>query len=155
MAERRGLHVAAHDSAGQVEGGIVQSDAWNKGKNMSTSSEERRRTEAALVRAIDMDPDVSAAATRSAICAYVDLLAGDGLLPEAVVIAFKSALGRAASLHRVDVDSREHARAALVSACIERYFAGPVADVRITHVPPLRLVREDREPARPAPSPEA
>ena len=134
----------------------MQSDAWNNGKDMSTSSEERRRTEAALVRAIDMEADVSAAATRSAICAYVDLLAGDGLLPEAVVIAFKSALARAASLHRLDAEIREHVRAALVSACIERYFAGPVADdVRITKAPTLRLVRDERESARPAPSPDA
>jgi len=131
------------------------SDAWNNGNDMPTSSEERRRTEAALVRAIDMEPDVSAATTRAAICAYVDLLAGDGLLPEAVVIAFKSALGRAASLHRVDADSREHVRAALVSACIERYFAGPVADdVRTTRAPTLRLVRDDRESPRHTRSPD-
>jgi hypothetical protein len=134
----------------------MTSDAWNNGNDMSTSSEERRRTEAALVRAIDIDPNASAAATRSAICAYVDLLAGDGLLPEAVVIAFKSALGRAASLHRVDAESRDHVRAALVSACIERYFAGPVADdLRISKGPALRLVRDDRESARPATSPDA
>src|SRR3954469_10762097 len=73
---------------GLAEGGIMTSDAWNNGNDMSTSSEQRRRTEAALVRAIDMYPDVSAATTRSAICAYVDLLVSDGLLPEAVVIAF-------------------------------------------------------------------
>ncbi len=131
-------------------------DAWTNGNDMSTSSEERRRTEAALVRAIDMQPDASAATTRSAIWAYVDLLAGDGLLPEAVVIAFKSALGRAASLHRIDPELREHVCSALVSACIERYFAGPGADdVRITSAPTLRLVRDERESMRPAPSPDA
>jgi hypothetical protein len=134
----------------------MTSDAWNNGNDMSTSSEQRRRTEAALVRAIDMDPDVSAATTRSAICAYVDLLVSDGLLPEAVVIAFKSALGRAASLHRVDAETRERVRAALVSACIERYFGGPLADdVRITTARTLRLVKDERESARPAPSPDA
>jgi len=134
----------------------MTSDAWNNGNDMSTSSEERRRTEAALVRAIDMEPDVSVAATRSAICAYVDLLAGDGLLPEAVVIAFKSAIGRATALHQFDAESREHLRSALVSACIERYFAGPLADdVRIARAPVLRLVRDERESARPAPSPDA
>ena len=74
-------------------------DAWSNANDMSTSSEERRRTEAALVRAIDTDPSVDASTTHAALCRYVDLLAGEGLLPEAVVIAFKSALGRAESLH--------------------------------------------------------
>ena len=115
--------------------------------DMSTSSEERRRTEAALVRAIDMDASVDAAETRAAVCRYVDLLADDGLLPEAVVIAFKSALAGAESLQRIEADEREALRSALVSACIERYFTRRVVDdVRVVRTSALRLVRDELEP---------
>jgi hypothetical protein len=115
--------------------------------DMSTSSEERRRTEAALVRAIDMDASVDAAETRAAVCRYVDLLADDGLLPEAVVIAFKSALAGAESLQQFEADQCEALRSALVSACIERYFTRHVADdVRVVGAPALRLVRDELEP---------
>ena len=62
-----------------------------------------------------MNPDVTADATRTAICAYVDLLADDGLLPEAVVIAFKKILSRTASLHRLEPETREEMRSTLVS----------------------------------------
>ena len=41
---------------------------------MSTTSEERRRTEAALVRAIDVSPDATSPATLAAIEAFVDVL---------------------------------------------------------------------------------
>ncbi|MFL5618562.1 MAG: hypothetical protein ACJ79A_09240 [Gemmatimonadaceae bacterium] len=123
---------------------------------MSTSSEERRRTEAALVRAIDVDPSVTAPATQAAVCAYVDLLSDGGLLPEAVVIAFKATISRAESMQRVEADVREELRSALVSACIQRYFAGRIADdVRITRSPALRLVRDERESPDRAQSPDA
>jgi hypothetical protein len=131
-------------------------DAWSNANDMSTSSEERRRTEAALVRAIDTDPSVDASTTHAALCRYVDLLADEGLLPEAVVIAFKSALGRAESLHRFDADVREELRASLVSACIQRYFTRrPADDVRITKGRALRLVRDEVEPPEHATSPDA
>lgn len=132
------------------------SDAWSNGKDMSTRSEERRRAEAALVRAVDVNPDVATERTRSSICAYVDLLADDGLTPEAVVIAFKSALARVDSLHRLEPEAREETRSALVSACIVRYFTRRVADdVRITKAPALRLVTDEREAPRRAQSPDA
>ena len=134
----------------------MNSDAWSNGKDMSTRNEERRRAEAALVRAVDVNPDVEDEGTRTAICAYVDLLADDGLLPEAVVIAFKSALARVESLHRLEAESREATRSALVSSCIRRYFARRVTDdVRIASSPTLRLVRDEREAPRRAQSPDA
>ena len=131
-------------------------DASSNTNAMSTSSEERRRTEAALVRALDMDPSVDAPETHAAVCQYVDLLADDGLLPETVVIAFKSAVSGAASLQRFEGDAREALRSALVSACIERYFTRHDRDdVRVTRTPSLRLVRDDLEPQRRAASPDA
>ena len=124
----------------------MMSDAWSHRNDMSTSSEERRRSEAALVRAIDANPDVSSPATFGAVCAYVDALASDGLLPEAAVIAFKTTLARVESLHRFESDTREQLRSALVSACIQRYFGTRVADdVRPAGTATLRLVRDDRE----------
>ena len=132
------------------------SDAWSNGTDMSTRSEERRRAEAALVRAVDVNPDVATEGTRAAICAYVDLLADDGLFPEAVVIAFKSALARVDSFHRLEPEAREESRSALVSACIRRYFTSRVADdVRVTKSSTLRLVRDEREAPRRAESPDA
>ena len=111
---------------------------------MSTASEERRRTEAALVRAIDMNPDAAWPETRAAVHAYVDVLLDEGLLPEAVVIAFKAALTRAESLHRLEGEAREPLRARLVSACIDRYFTSRLDDeVRVSRTPPLRLVRDE------------
>jgi hypothetical protein len=65
-------------------------------------------------------------------------------LPESAVIAFKTALTRAESLHRYEAEVREHRRSALVSACIERYFAARAADDRrMSNAAPLRLVRDD------------
>jgi hypothetical protein len=133
----------------------MKSDAWSNGKDMSTRSEERRRAEAALVRAVDVNPDVATDGTRSAICAFVDLLVDDGLLPEAVIIAFKTTLAQAHSIHRLDAETREATRSALVSACIQRYFTRRVADdVRIARSPALRLVREEREVPRRAQPPD-
>ena len=131
-------------------------DAWSNVSDMSTSNEERRRTEAELVRAIDMDPSVDALATRAAVCRYVDLLADAGQLPEAVVIAFKATLGQSESLQRFDGDVREALRSALVSACIQRYFARRRADdVRMPEGRTLRLVRDERESPGRATSPDA
>jgi hypothetical protein len=123
---------------------------------MSTSTEERRRTEAALVREIDVNANVEAPATRAAVCAYVDLLADEGLPPEAVVIAFKSTLARAESLQQLEAEAREAVRSALVSVCIQRFFTRRVPDdVRITGMPTLRLVRDERDAPRRAPTPDA
>jgi len=134
----------------------MMTDAWSNGNDMSTGSEERRRAEAALVRAVDVNPDVASEETRSAICGFVDPLAEDGELPEAVVIAFKTALARAESLHRLEPEAREATRSALVSECIRRYFMRRVADdVRVTRSPTLRLVRDEREVPGRAQSPEA
>ena len=113
---------------------------------MSIPNEERRRTEAALLRAIDVSPDATSPDTLAAIHTFVDALVGEGLLPEATVIAFKHALTRSESLHRFEAEAREHLRSGLVSACIERYFITHAADSRrVSNVPSLRLVR-DEEP---------
>jgi hypothetical protein len=136
----------------RAEGGIMAADAWSNRNDMSTSSEERRRSEAALMRAIDADPNVSSPETFDAVCAYVDALASDGLLPEAAVIAFKTTLARVESLHRFEAEAREQLRSALVSACIQRYFGPRVADdVRPVGAPVLRLVRDDREQRQTSP----
>lgn len=131
-------------------------DARTNENDMSKSSGERRRTEAALVRAIDMEPDADAPETHAAIRAYVDLLAKDGLLPEAVVIAFKSAVASSESLQQLETDVREATRSALVSACIRRYFTlHALDDVRVTRSPALRLVKNEREPPGAARAPDA
>lgn len=131
-------------------------DAWSNVNDMSTSTEERRRTEAELVRAIDMDPSVDALATRAALCRYVDLLADEGQLPEAVVIAFKATLAESESLQRFEADVREAIRSALISACIQRYFTRRIADdVRIAKGRTLRLVRDEVEAPGRATSPDA
>ena len=95
-------------------GGIMISDAGFYGIDMSTSSEGRRKAEAALVHALDVNPDVSDPATNAAVRAYVDVLVGEGLLPDATVIAFKAAMSRAESLHRFESEVREQIRASLV-----------------------------------------
>jgi len=142
--------------SGYAEGGIVKPDAWSNRKDMSPRNEERRRAESALERAVDVNPDVATDATRAAICAYVDLLVDDGLLPEAVVIAVKKILSRTASLHRLEPEAREEMRSALVSACIQRYFARRLPDdVRIATAPPLRLVRAERDAMRRSEAPDA
>ena len=134
----------------------MNSDAWSNRNDMSTRNEERRRAEAALERAVDVNPDVASEGTRAAICAYVDLLVDDRLLPEAVVIAFKRILSRSASLHRLEPEARQEMRAALVSACIRRYFTRRIPDdVRIATSPPLRLVRDERDTPRRSEAPDA
>jgi hypothetical protein len=158
IVDRRGAmrHRRAVPTMGTWKEAFTTMDARSNVNDMSTSSEERRRAEAALVRAIDMDPSVEASTTtHAALCRYVDLLVDDGLLPEAVVIAFKSVITGAASLQQFEGDVREELRSALVSACIQRYFAPrPADDVRITSGPVLRLVRDELEQPRHVPSPE-
>lgn len=118
---------------------------------MSTSSEGRRKAEAALVHALDANPDVADPATSAAVRRYVETLAADRLMPEAVVIAFKATLSRAESFHRYESELREQLRASLVSACIERYFEARVTDdIRASTPPMLRLVRDhETAPRRP------
>jgi hypothetical protein len=111
---------------------------------MSIPSEQGRRTAAALVRAIDVDPDATSPGTLAAIRAFVDDLVDERVLPEGTVIAFKRALSRSASLNGLDAEAREHLRSALVSACIEHYFAARAADdAQVSNESPLRLVRND------------
>src|SRR5215207_4295074 len=120
-------------------------DAGFHGNDMSTSSEARRRAQAALVHALDANPDVSNPATHAAIREFVEALVSEGLLPEATVIAFKATLSRSESLHRIESEEREQLRASLVSTCIERYFeVRGTDDTRLANPPTLRLVR-DRE----------
>jgi hypothetical protein len=120
-------------------------DAGFHGNDMSTSSEARRRAEAALVHALDANPDVSDPATHAAIRAFVEALVSEDLLPEAAVIAFKLAMSRSESLYRIESEKREQVRASLVSTCIERYFeVRGTDDARAASPPTLRLVR-DRE----------
>jgi hypothetical protein len=159
IVDGRGAMRPARFSAGLDRGKCKEAftmlDAHSNVNDMSTSSEEQRRTEAALVHAIDMDPSVDSPTTRSAVARYVDLLADEGLLPEAVVIAFKGALVESESLQRFDGDEREAVRSALVSACIERYFArGGTDEIRITRTSVLRLVRDEREPPDRAAAPD-
>jgi hypothetical protein len=119
---------------------------------MSTTSEERRRVDAALARALDANPDVAHSATRDAVHAFVDAMVADGMLPEAVVIAFKASMARVESLYAFASEQREQLRSALVSACIARYFSARTPDdVRITASPKLRLVREEEAARREAP----
>jgi hypothetical protein len=120
-------------------------DAGFHGNDMSTSSEARRRAEAALVHALDANPAASDPATHAAIRAFVETLVSEGLLPEATVIAFKATLSRTESLHRMESEEREQLRTSLVSTCIERYFeVRGTDDARPASTPTLRLVR-DRE----------
>jgi hypothetical protein len=76
----------------------------------------------ALTRALDESPRVAHPVTRTALHAYVDVLAAEGMMPEAVVIAFKDLLLRARTLHKVESGARIEMRAALVSECIAHYF---------------------------------
>jgi hypothetical protein len=141
--------------SGSAEGGIMNPDAWSNRKDMSTRNEERRRAEVALERAVYVNPDVVSEVTHAAICTYVDLLVDDGLLPEAVVIAFKRILSRTASLHRLEPEAREEIRSALVSACIRRYFMRRIPDDMRIATSPLRLVRDERDAPRRSQTPDA
>lgn len=118
-------------------------DAWSRKDEMPTSSEMRRRTAAALVRAVATSADVANPTTHEAVRAYVETLVHEGFPPEAVVIAFKETLTRAQSLQRFEPDLREQLRASLVSKCIEHYFlASTPDDARPTVTPKLAIVRD-------------
>jgi hypothetical protein len=132
-----------------VEGGIMSLDAWSRKYEMPTTSEMRRRTAAALVRALETSPNVAEPATRDAVRAYVEALVREGLPPEAVVIAFKETLVRARALQRFEPELREQFRASLVSECIERYFlASTPDDIRPMITPRLEIVRDERSSDR-------
>jgi len=106
----------------------MYSDARSDRENMTTSSEARRRAEVALALALDESPQVTHAPTRDAVHAFVDALAADGLMPEAVVIAFKDLLLRNPSMHRFEPEARTELRTALVSECILHYFGARTPD---------------------------
>ena len=112
----------------------MYSDARSDRENMPTSSEARRRAEEALALALDESPHVTHAATRAAVHAYVDALATEGLMPEAVVIALKDLLLRHPSMHRYEPEARAELRTLLVSECIMHYFGARTPD----DVPPVR-----------------
>jgi hypothetical protein len=135
-----------------VEGGIMALDAWSRKREMPTSTEMRRRTAAALGRALEASPEVANPTTRAALRAHVDVLVREGLTPEAVLIAFKETLARAQSLQRFEPELREQIRASLISECIERYFlASTPDDLRATITPRLEIVRDERSSDRPRP----
>ena len=110
----------------------MYSDARSDREHMTTSSDAQRRAEAALALALDESPHVTHPATRAAVHAFVDALAAEGLMPEAVVIAFKDLLLRNPSMHRFEAEVRTELRTALVSECITHYFGGQTLD----EVPP-------------------
>jgi hypothetical protein len=106
----------------------MYSDVRSDREHMTTSSEARRKAEVALALALDESPHATHPATRTAVHAFVDALAAEGLMPEAVVIAFKDLLLRNASMHRFDAEVRAELRTALVSECITHYFGGQTLD---------------------------
>ena len=110
----------------------MYSDARSDREHMTTSSDAQRRAEAALALALDESPHVTHPATRAAVHAFVDALAAEGLMPEAVVIAFKGLLLRDPSMHRFEPETRVELRSALISECIAHYFGGQTLD----EVPP-------------------
>ena len=119
----------------------MYSDARSDRENMNTSSEARRRAEEALALALDESPHVTHAATRAAVHAYVDALAEEGLMPEAVVIAFKDLLLRHPSMHRYEPEARAELRTLLVSECITRYFGVSTPDDLPATRPKLKIIR--------------
>jgi len=119
----------------------MYSDARSDRDHMTTSSEARRRAEVALALALEESPHVTHPATRDALHAFVDALSTEGLMPEAVVIAFKDLLLRAHSLHRLEPESRAALRTALVSECIVHYFGARVMDDAPPMRPKLTIIR--------------
>ncbi|HTK47708.1 MAG TPA: hypothetical protein VL328_07015 [Gemmatimonadaceae bacterium] len=95
---------------------------------MPGPSEARRAAESELARAVDRSPHTEDAATRQALHAFVDELVREGLTPEAAVIAVKDVLVRSRVLYRFEPEMRTSVRAAMVSECIQRYFAVRQAD---------------------------
>jgi hypothetical protein len=119
----------------------MHSDARSDREHMTTSSEARRRAEEALALALDESPHVTHAATRSAVHAFVDALAAQGLMPEAVVIALKDLLLRNPSMHRFEPEVRAELRTALVSECIAHYFGARTPDDVPPARPKLKVIR--------------
>ena len=119
----------------------MYSDARSDRENMTTSSEARRRAEEALALALDESPYATHPATRAAVHAYVDALAEEGLMPEAVVIAFKDLLLRNHSMHRFEPEARAELRTALVSECIMHYFGARTPDDVSPARPKLKIIR--------------
>ena len=128
----------------------MHSDARSDREHMTTSSEARRRAEVALALALDESPHVTHPATRAAVHGFVDALAAEGLMPEAVVIAFKDLLRRDPSIHRFEPETRVDLRSTLISECIAHYFGGQILD----EMPPpptrpkLKIIRGDFDGAR-------
>jgi len=105
--------------------------------------------EVALVLALDESPHVTHPATRTAVHAFVDALAAEGQMPEAVVIAFKDLLLRNPTMHRFEPEVRTELRSALVSECITHYFGGRTPDdVQPPGTrPKLKVIRGGFDPA--------
>ena len=124
-------------------------DARSDREHMTKSSEAQQRAEAALALALDESPHVTHPATRAAVHAFVDALAAEGQMPEAVVIAFKDLLLRNPTMHRFEPEVRAELRTALVSECITHYFGGRTPD----DVPPpptrpkLQVIRGGFDPS--------
>lgn len=119
----------------------MYSDARSDREHMTTSSDARRMAEVALAGALDESPHVTHVATRIALHAYVDALATEGLMPEAVVIAFKDLLLRTQALHRYEPETRIELRTVLVSECIAHYFGVRAPDDAPRVRPKLRIIR--------------
>jgi len=95
------------------------SRAWQEESSWSGA---RRASVLELLRALDRSPAASNANTREALFVFVDVLTHESLAPEAVVISLKEVLVHAPALQRLEPLLRDQMRAALVSACIDRYF---------------------------------
>ena len=121
----------------------MYSDAPSERDHMTTSSDARRKAEVALALALDESPHITHPATRVAVHAFVDALAGEGLMPEAVVIALKDLLLRNPSMHRFEPETRVELRTTIISECIAHYFGGQTLE----EVPPpptrpkLKIIR--------------
>lgn len=128
----------------------MYSDARSDREHMTTSSEARRTAEVGLALALDESPHLTHPPTRAAVHAFVDAMAAEGLMPEAVVIAFKDLLLHNPSMHRFEPEVRAELRTALVSECITHYFGGRTLD----DVPPpptrpkLKIIRGGFDSAR-------
>ena len=133
----------------------MYSDARSDREAMTTSSEVRRRAEVALALALDESPHVTHPATRDAVHAFVDTLAAEGLMPEAVVIAFKSLLLRNPAMHRFEPETRAELRTALISECIAHYFGGQTLDAEPPPPtrPKLTIIRGGFDSGRSSPDP--
>lgn len=119
----------------------MHSDVRSDREYMTTSSEARRRAEEALAHALAESPHVTHASTRAAVHAFVDALAAQGLMPEAVVIALKDLLVHNPAMHRYEPETRAELRTALVSECIAHYFGARTPDDVPSARPKLKIIR--------------